>query len=262
MTTRRTTTMAAAATLAALALTGACSDDDDTSASTPDDLAAYCDASLAVESFRFPEIDPGEGPDVVRGTLADVAADYRPLLDTALDVIPDEVRADGETLVAAFEEAVASGDVAGFDEPSVVAASDRLHAYDLDHCGWNAVEVTAREYEFAGLPGSVPAGVTSFELTNDGDEVHHMVVVRVDDDVDLSVEELLELDEEEAAAYVTFPVEDPLALPGASDHSVADLEPGRYVVACFVPVGTTDLDAMPEGPPHFTQGMVGEFTVE
>jgi hypothetical protein len=44
-----------------------------------------------------------------------------------------------------------------------------------------------------------------------------------------------------------------------------DLEPGRYLVACFVPVGATQ-DAIesgkePDGPPHALQGMVAEMQV-
>jgi hypothetical protein len=47
-----------------------------------------------------------------------------------------------------------------------------------------------------------------------------------------------------------------------------DLEPGRYVIACFLPVGATpeNMEALEsgelQGPPHFTQGMLEEFTVE
>lgn len=60
------------------------------------------------------------------------------------------------------------------------------------------------------------------------------------------------------------------APPDATDQTFADLEPGRYGALCFLPVGSTpeavaaaeesgeEIDA----PPHFTQGMLTEFTVE
>lgn len=256
------TTAGVTALAVALAL-AACGDDDDGASGTADaDLADYCDASLAIETFRFPDIDLAGGPAEIRAALADVAVDYRPLLGAALDTVPDDLHDDGAAYIQAFEDVVETGDLSLLDAPRVRAAEERLHAFDLEHCGWNAVEVTAEDYAFTGLPRTLPAGLTSFELTNEGDEVHHLVVARVDDDVELSTEELLELDQEEAAAYVTFPIEDPLAVPGDVDHSVGDLEPGRYIVACFVPLGTTSLDASPEGPPHFTQGMVAELTVE
>lgn len=59
--------------------------------------------------------------------------------------------------------------------------------------------------------------------------------------------------------------------PGSGDITFVDLDPGKYAVVCFIPVGTTDMadleagegdQAEPAGPPHFTQGMVTEFTVE
>jgi hypothetical protein len=48
------------------------------------------------------------------------------------------------------------------------------------------------------------------------------------------------------------------------------LEPGRYAMVCFIPVGFTPEVAAeaaasgtePEGAPHFTEGMIAEFTVE
>ena len=58
------------------------------------------------------------------------------------------------------------------------------------------------------------------------------------------------------------------AAPGESDTLFVDLEPGRYVIVCFLPVGATpdNMEALEsgelQGPPHFTEGMVEEFTVE
>lgn len=55
------------------------------------------------------------------------------------------------------------------------------------------------------------------------------------------------------------------APPGAGNHITADLEPGRDVALCFVPVGATP-EAMAsgaplEGEPHAMHGMVAELTV-
>ena len=61
------------------------------------------------------------------------------------------------------------------------------------------------------------------------------------------------------------------AEPGGTGQDVFDLSAaGDYVVVCFIPVGSTpeaiaEAEASGvevEGPPHFTQGMFQEFTVE
>ena len=49
-------------------------------------------------------------------------------------------------------------------------------------------------------------------------------------------------------------------MPGSTDYVVADLEPGNYVVLCFLPVGMKAMDGPPpDGPPHFMEGMVAEL---
>ena len=60
------------------------------------------------------------------------------------------------------------------------------------------------------------------------------------------------------------------AFPGSSDSRIIELEAGEYLAVCFIPVGLTPEVAEaaesggeePQGPPHFTQGMRAEFTVE
>ena len=134
-----------------------------------------------------------------------------------------------------------------------------------------ALEVTATEYAFEGLPETVPVG-TEFTFTNGGKEAHELVLLNIPDDEKRPVEELLALPPEEAqklgppqGVAVAAPGQDGMVVDGTL---VAE-KPGRYVAVCFVPVGTTELPEGPPqegeeqgGPPHFTQGMVREFTVE
>lgn len=47
------------------------------------------------------------------------------------------------------------------------------------------------------------------------------------------------------------------AEPGDEGSALVTLEPGDYAMVCFVPVGGGE-----DGPPHFTEGMLHEFTVE
>jgi hypothetical protein len=57
-----------------------------------------------------------------------------------------------------------------------------------------------------------------------------------------------------------------LAPPGAASYVTAELDPGRYIAICFVPVGATP-EALASGAPlpeddgHFMHGMVADFEV-
>jgi len=54
-----------------------------------------------------------------------------------------------------------------------------------------------------------------------------------------------------------------LAAPGESDVALARFsKPGRYGVACFVPVGTTTVGAATDAGPHTDKGMVADFVVK
>jgi hypothetical protein len=143
------------------------------------------------------------------------------------------------------------------------------------------VAVTAVDYEFEGLPDSVDAG-TTFTITNESEaEAHELVAILLPEDETRSAEELLALPEEElgelaqiepAFVIIAGPGEEGMAVLG--DGSLT--EPGRYLFACFIPLGAdpeefldapegTGTEGPPEvegGPPHFTEGMFGEVTVE
>jgi hypothetical protein len=133
---------------------------------------------------------------------------------------------------------------------------------DASASAGETIEVVAVDYAFSGIPSDVEAG-TSFELTNEGSEVHELVLVRRNDDVETSFEELLEMPEDEAMEFVTV-VGGIVAEPGAtSEDTITVDEPGDYLAICFVAVGTTSLEDAEtvEGAPHFTEGMLQEFTV-
>ena len=140
-----------------------------------------------------------------------------------------------------------------------------------DNCGFAELALTASEYAFGGLPDEVAAGPTVVTLENIGEEFHEIILVRVNDDVTESAEELLALPEEEV--FTKIEMKGVAFAPiGATANTVVDLDAGRYIALCFLPQGATaelmaQMDgpdsSLPEGagPPHFTAGMVHEFTV-
>jgi hypothetical protein len=267
-------TAVAALAVATLVAAGCGDDDDDTvsdsgsdpsdqAASDSGDSAAYCDASLAIEVAPEPEIDFATATeDEVAAGLATWAEEtMKPLVADAVAVTPDEISDDVDVLVSAVDQ-TAAGDPSAFDVPDVVAASQRVHEYDLDTCGWSSHEVSAKDYEYSGIPDELPAGPTSFEFSNEGTEVHELILVKKNDGVTDSAEDLLALPEEEAMTKVEILGSPAFAPPSESDYKVADLEPGDYIAVCFIPTGMTSDDGPPpEGPPHFTHGMVAEFSV-
>lgn len=175
------------------------------------------------------------------------------------------------------EDASAEGgaaDQAGA-ETSVTGASQNDASRDR---GSGVVEVEMVDFAYVGLPEQVPAG-TQLEVVNSSEsELHELVAIRLPDEEQRSVEELLALPEAERAALAGLPTTVLLAAPGGPQvAAVGDgtlTEPGRYAIICGIPTGVdpqTYLDAaatsvgppqVPGGPPHFVNGMWAELVVE
>ncbi len=146
------------------------------------------------------------------------------------------------------------------------------------------VEVTAEDYKFVGLPESVDVG-TKLTLVNDSQaELHELVALQIPESETRSVEELVQLPEDQIEGIFgeAMPAMVLVRAPGDAEMiaAVGDgtfSEPGRYAIICAIPVGADPaamMAAMQEesegppttaagaGPPHFTQGMYTEVTVE
>ena len=127
--------------------------------------------------------------------------------------------------------------------------------------------ITGVEYRFDGVPATVTTG-TTFQLTNGGQEAHEMVVVRRNDGVTESWQELVAMPQEEVLQKVAF-LGAPIANPGeTAPETVVIDQPGSYAMLCFIPTGMTEVPesldpnaSLPTGAPHFTQGMLAEFEV-
>jgi hypothetical protein len=144
-------------------------------------------------------------------------------------------------------------------------AAAEIGGFVADNCDVEALDITASDYAFDGFGETVPAGTTVINFTNAGAEYHEVVLMQLAEGEERPLEELLALPEEEANALITekaFVV----APPGAGNFVTAELDPGRYVALCFVPVGMTP-EAMASGAPvdeadgHFMHGMTAEFEV-
>jgi len=228
------------------------------------DTDAYCDASLAIELVQ-PDIDfeTATPEEMTEGLMAFASDDLLPLLDKVESVAPSELGDEVETYRAAIGQLGETGDPSVFDDQALLAAEQTAHAYDLEHCGWSTADVVTTDYAFGGLAAAYEAGPTSIDLTNEGDEVHEMAVLMVKAGVGDSTDDIIHLSQEEAFEKVDFVGSvDPVA-PGDAAYAVLDLEPGRYIVSCFLAEGTTSMEALEtaEGQPHAMLGMFQEITV-
>lgn len=189
-------------------------------------------------------------------------------LDEAKAAAPDKLKDAVNKAADGVEKQFADENAPPFADADTLAAQNKIYDYYVSDCGYQRMSMTAKDYQYDGVAKSVKAGPTVLRLQNKGTELHEAVVVRINDGVTDSLDDLLK-DEEAAQAKVTM-VGAAFVEPGTTGGSTLALDkPGRYAIVCFIPVGTTP-DAMkkamesgtePDGPPHFSQGMKAEFTV-
>lgn len=163
------------------------------------------------------------------------------------------------------------------DDDSTASAAEETTttvAEESEGAEGETVVVTAVDYGFEGLPDSVPAG-TKLSLQNEGDEPHELVAMRIPDSETRSLDELLQLPEDELGAIFGAAEPATVLLAAHGQHDVPGAvvgdgtlkEPGRYAIVCFLPVGSDDSVLESEGPPqgdappHITQGMSAELIV-
>jgi hypothetical protein len=119
----------------------------------------------------------------------------------------------------------------------------------------NVVTVTAADFAFQA-PDTIPAGVTEIRLVNQGPNLHHAQLVRLEqgktfDDLMVALKAMKP--NEGPPAWITM-AGGPNA-PQVSETStlIQTLEPGNYALLCFVDI--------PDHVPHVAKGMVKALTV-
>jgi uncharacterized cupredoxin-like copper-binding protein len=134
--------------------------------------------------------------------------------------------------------------------PTPAAASQPVAATPAPAA--HAVTFTATDYHFSG-PSEIPAGLTAFRLENQGKELHHLVIARLEQG--RTVDSLL------AALKQPGPPPPWLHLvggpnaaePGAESNVTTTMPEGHYAVLCFIPTAA--------GIPHVAKGMVASLEV-
>ena len=166
-----------------------------------------------------------------------------------------------------------SGDTESAED--TIATTAPAETTTTTEAGPTTVEVTAADYAFAGVPETVAAGSTIALTTEAGGEPHEVVAALLPADETRPADELVALpDAEIGMLFAEEPALVTIAMPGTTDTPgpvVGDgalTEPGRYLLLCTFPQGTTVEDVENStGPlqgddPHYTLGMFSELTVE
>ena len=111
---------------------------------------------------------------------------------------------------------------------------------------------TEEGWGFRG-PDSLPAGWTPVRLTNESSDVHHLQLIKLPEG--MSLEDLFAAFEQPGPPPpgVEFFGGPGTVLPGGDSLATVNLEPGSYVMVCFIPDD--------EGVPHVAKGMVKPIIV-
>jgi hypothetical protein len=245
----------------------ACGDDDDATEPTDgsevgtDDQAAggaseeFCDAVLEANSAVF-QVDIHE--ESTEADIKEQGEQIAPVFQTVADEAPEELSATADEVNESVQ-ALTEGDAEAFNSDALFESYTELTGGAIEACGLETVDVTGVDFAYEGVPETIEAGTVAFAFENAAEKEDHMMgIIKKADGVDLTWQELLELPEEESESQVEFKGE-AFAPAGESSTALAELDPGEYAMICFIPVGSPETE---DGPPHFTQGMLQEFTVE
>ena len=237
-------------------LAAACGGDTQPSArpsATPEQTSVshdvFCESAVAMEEATFRTATGGEPRRPIE-----------PLVDEVEASAPAELESEVEAVVQAVRQTLETGDDAALRDPAFGTSEERIDAWIAGNCGFETVRVEAVDYAFENMPQKVPAGITTFHFSNEGEELHEMLTLRLVDEA-ISAGDLKSLPEEaqDAVEYLGSA----FAEPGDADADSRNLAPGRYALVCLLPVGSTGRGAPdPEGPSHFDRGMWAELTVE
>lgn len=136
-----------------------------------------------------------------------------------------------------------AAEAASAASPPATAATDAAPA---------PVTVTATDYKL-DLPDTIPAGAVTMHLVNHGKEMHHAVVVRLEDGKTLADFQQAMKHEGPPPSWVRFVGGPNGIVPGQEATSTAAFTAGNYVVMCLIPGA--------DGVPHMMKGMMRPFTV-
>jgi len=112
--------------------------------------------------------------------------------------------------------------------------------------------IHAKDFAFEA-PDSITAGLTKFHLINDGPNLHHVQIVRLDSGKTAQDFEAAMKTQGPPPRWMVFAGGPNAPDPNGTLDATLNLQPGNYVLICLVDI--------PDHTPHFTKGMVHPLKV-
>lgn len=116
----------------------------------------------------------------------------------------------------------------------------------------NVVNVRAVDFAFEA-PATIPAGVTTFKLTNAGTTFHHLVIARIDSGKTYADAQAAFKKPGPPPRWLTMVGGPNAPSPNSESNATIDMAPGEYALFCVVD--------LPGGVPHVAKGMIHPLTV-
>ena len=124
------------------------------------------------------------------------------------------------------------------------------------------------------MPEQIPAGLTTFKLNDNGKEMHHATLIKLDSGKTMNdmMTGIKNMKPGTPPPGWVIPAGGPNAVaPGSSGGLTAVMEPGNYAVVCFIPDSkgvphvahaiVCFLEDAKDGKPHYTHGMIQQIKV-
>jgi hypothetical protein len=165
------------------------------------------------------------------------------------------VRSTGSGSASGSGSGSASGSATGSASASGSGVAECVPVGDSSSSD-ETVAVTLDEWSVTPESESAAAGRVTFDVANEGDDAHELVVVRADDVASLPLNDD-EIVDEEGLPDGAFIGEVEAFPSGESCEGTFDLEPADYVLFCNIAE-----EEEGEIENHFQLGMATEFTVE
>jgi hypothetical protein len=224
---------------------------------TPE-VTAFCDAALRADRAAD-KVFASEKP-----KQKDIQA-FDSALAGAESTAPPEVATNVQTVASEIRSALQRR-----EEPSEEVLEPNLNAIDqyrYNSCGYRQLAVTGIEYEFQGLPRTLPTGTVAIQFNNPGAELHELAIYRIKSKD--SLKKIVGLSEKERRKKLEE-IDGTFAMQNQTTYVIAELsKPGRYGVVCHLPVGSTSEEALEEAEKkkdhpksHADEGMYATIKVE